>query len=160
MVGEKVHDANPPRHLQPRLNLHCGPAGSGAGAAQPAEPISESGPHWVLDHPGNPIGIGDRERLDGEVGGHELGLTRFDLAGGYEHEPDLAAGVEELEGAVVVVEGCPVGIADGDVLGEGEADGGVLGGEGRELDGGDGDFGVFGFEDGEVDDEDDDDDED
>lgn len=41
-----------------------------------------------------------------------------------------------------------VRVSDGGVEGEGEADGGGVGGERkcRELDGGDGDFRVFGFE--------------
>ncbi|PRQ46150.1 hypothetical protein RchiOBHm_Chr2g0085971 [Rosa chinensis] len=36
------------------------------------------------------------------------------------------------------------GVADDDVLGEGEVDGGVEDRKGGELDGADGDFGVFG----------------
>lgn len=46
-----------------------------------------------------------------------------------------------------------VGVVDGDVLGEGEGDGGVGDGEGGELDGVDGEVWVLGFEEGEVDDE-------
>ncbi|XP_070667404.1 uncharacterized protein [Malus domestica] len=77
----------------------------------------------AFDKP-NLIGIEDRERLGGEGGGHELGLTHFDLAGAYEHEPDLAAGVDKLESAVVVAESGAIRVVDGDVLGEGEVDGG------------------------------------
>lgn len=47
-----------------------------------------------------------------------------------------------------------VGVADGDVLGEGEPDGGVSGGEGGDLDGVDGEIWLFGFDDCEVDNED------
>jgi hypothetical protein len=36
--------------------------------------------------------------------GEGLGLTRVDLSGGDEHETDLGAGIEELEGDVVVGE--------------------------------------------------------
>lgn len=101
-----------------------------------------------------------RERLDGEGGGHVLGPTRVDLPGGDEHEPHPRSGVEELDCAVVVGEGGAIGVLDGDVLSEGEADGVVRDGEGGELDGVDGDLGLFGFEDGEVNDADDDEEED
>lgn len=162
VVSEKVHDPNPTRHLQPGLYLHRGPSTSSA--AEPTEPIPELGRahrNRTLDRPGcSHIRIRNREGLDGESGGHELGLTRFDLAGGYEHEPDLVTGVEQLERAVVVAKRGPVGVPNGDELGEGEVNGGVEDGEGGELDGADGDFGVLGFEDGEVNDEGDDDDED
>lgn len=155
MVSEEVHDPNPTRHLQLRLNLHRG----SAGATQPTVPVPERGPQRVLDQPDSTIRIVNRERLNCKSGGHELGLTRFDLAGGYEHEPDLGSGVKKLKATVEVAESCPVRVPNADVLGKGEVDGGVLDGEGRELDGADGDFGVFGLEDGEVDYEDDDDDE-
>lgn len=98
--------------------------------------------------------------LDGEGGRHVLSPAGVDLAGGDEHETDLGAGVEELEGAVEVGENGAVRVPDGGVLGEGEVDGAVDDGERGELDGADGDFGVLWFENGEVDDEDDDDDED
>lgn len=52
-----------------------------------------------------------------------------------------------------------VGVVDGDVLREREADGGVGEGECGELDGVDGEAGILGLEDGEVDDGGDDDDE-
>lgn len=59
-------------------------------------------------------------------------------------------------------EGGFVWVPNGDVLGESEVNGGgvVRDGEGREVDGVNGDFGVVGFEDSEVNDEDDDDNED
>ena len=160
VVSENVHDPNPTRHLQLGLYLHRGPSTSSA--AEPTEPIPELGrAHQTLDRPGSSnIRIRNREGLDGESGGHVLGLTRFDLAGGYEHEPYLVTGVEQLERAVVVDKRGSIGVPDGDELGEGEVNGGVEDGEGGELDGADGDFGVFGFEDGEVNDEGDDDNED
>ncbi|RXH83025.1 hypothetical protein DVH24_003523 [Malus domestica] len=98
---------------------------SGAGAFQPTQPISESGARWVLDHPRSSIGIGDRERLGSEGDGHELGLTCFDLTGGYEHEPNLAAGVDNLESAVLVAEGGAIRVVDRDVLGEGDSESGL-----------------------------------
>jgi len=58
--------------------------------------------------------------------------------------------VEKLERAVVVREGATVRVADGGVLREGEVDGAVSGGEGRDLDGADGDFGVLRLEQREV----------
>lgn len=95
-------------------------------------------------------GCPKREGLNGEGGSHVLGLTGLDLAGGNEHETHLAAGVKELDGAVVVRENSSVGVVDGDVLRESEADGVVGDGEGGKLDGGDRNLGVFGFKDGEV----------
>lgn len=68
--------------------------------------------------------------------------------------------VEKLERAVVVREGATVRVADGGVLREGEVDGTVSGGEGRDLDGADGDFGILGLEQREVKEEDDDEEED
>ncbi|KAG6397131.1 hypothetical protein SASPL_143295 [Salvia splendens] len=116
-----MQDPNPARHLQRGLHLH--------------------GLRLLLH----------RERLDGEGGSHVLRLPGGDVAGGDEQEAHLAACVEELDGAVVVGEGGAVGVGDGDVLEEGEADGGVGGGEGRESDGVDGEGGGLGFEDCEVD---------
>lgn len=121
-----------PRHRQPRLHLHGG-----------------GGPH--------PINAAeDRERVDGESGGHILSSAGVDVTGGDEHEADLPAGVDELEGAVVVGEGGTVRVSDGGVLGEGEVDGAVREGEGREADGGDGDVRVVRFEESKVKDEKDD----
>lgn len=74
-----------------------------------------------------------------------------DLAGGDDDDADLAAGVDELEGAVVVGEGVAVRVGDGDELEEGEVEGAVGDGELGELDGGDGDLGVLGFEEDEED---------
>lgn len=86
-------------------------------------------------------------------------MATVNPAGWNKNESDGAAGVGELEGAVVVSEGVAVGVSDGDELEEGEVDGAVADGEGRELDGVDGDFGGFGLEYEEVDDNDDGDDE-
>ena len=52
--------------------------------------------------------------------------------------------------------GSSVRVSNGDVLRESEVNGAVRDGEGRELNGVNGDFGVFRFENGEIDDEDDD----
>ncbi len=53
-------------------------------------------------------------------------------------------------------ESCLVWVHNGDVLRESEVNGGGVGdGEGRELDGVNGDFGIVGFENSEVNDEDD-----
>lgn len=59
-----------------------------------------------------------------------------------------------MEGTVIVREGNSIRVLDRNVLGEGEVDGVVGDGEGRELNSVDGDFGVFRFENCEEDDED------
>ncbi|KAF5460542.1 hypothetical protein F2P56_020406, partial [Juglans regia] len=151
VVREEMQDSDPTRHLHPRLDLHGGPDPD----PSPTAAAGERGPQDA-----NRLRSRQREGLDGEGGGHVLGPSGIDLSGGDEHKPDLAAGVEELEGAVVVGEVGPVGVSDGDVLGEGEADGGVREGEGGELDSDNGDLGVVGLEDSEVDDKNDDDDKD
>ncbi|GER26803.1 D111/G-patch domain-containing protein [Striga asiatica] len=154
MVSEEVQDPNPTRHLHHRLNLQTRPD------PEPAEPI-----RYARDDAFGPGGgwsdaAGEGEWLDGECGGHVAGPAGVDFSGGYEHEADLGAGVEEAEGAVVVGEGGAVGVGEGGVLGEGEPDGGVGGGEGRDLDGVDGEDGGLGLEYGEEGDEGDNDDED
>lgn len=93
--------------------------------------------------------------MNGESGGHVLSPPGLNFTGGYKHEPDLVTRVKELNGAVVVRESGAVRVSNGDVLREGEVGGVVGDGEGRELDGVDGDLGVFWFEDGEVNDEED-----
>lgn len=152
MVRKEMQKPNPPRHLHSRLDLHRG------SHSEPTQPVSDDRSDVLRRR--RRCRRGQRERLDGEGGGHVLDPAGVDLAGGDEHEADLAAGVEELERAVVVGELGAVGVLDGDVLGEGEVDGVVGDGEGGELDGVDGDLGVGGLEDGEEDDEDDDGDED
>lgn len=149
VVREQVQDPDPARHLQRGLHLHTRPD------PKSAQPVRHRRPHALRLRRRR-----ERERLHGEGGGHVLSPAGGDFAGGDEHEADLAAGVEQLEGAVVVGEDGAVRVVDGDVLGEGEADGGVVDGEGRELDGVDGEVGVLGLEDGEVDDAGDDDEED
>lgn len=84
-------------------------------------------------------------------------MTSLNLSGRYEHEPDLVAGVDELEGAIVVAKRCSIWVPDGNVLREGEVGGAVGYGEGGELDGVDCDLGLLRLEDGEVDYEGDDD---
>lgn len=138
-----MQNPNPARHLKPRLHLHARPH------PEPAEPIRHGGGAHALGLAWNR----EREGADGECGGHVLCFSSGDLSGGYEHEAHLVAGVEELQRAVVVGENGAVGVVDGDVLGEGEGDGGVGDGEGGELDGVDGEVWVLGFEEGEVDDE-------
>ncbi|KAL2527738.1 Uncharacterized protein Adt_12792 [Abeliophyllum distichum] len=137
-----MQEPDPPQHLQPGFNLHTG------SDPKPVEPLSNS-------RPGNhTLRLVEREgkRLNGESRRHVLSLACVDLSGGDEHEPHLSSCVQELQGAVVVRENCSVGVVDGGVLGEGEVDGAVGGGKGRELDGGDGDFRLFGFENCEVND--------
>nr|GMD99726.1 UDP-glucose 4-epimerase GEPI48-like [Ipomoea batatas] len=135
VVGKKVEHPDPTRHFQSRLDLQLGPD------PEPAESISNRGAN------GERLpSSGKRERLNGKRGGHILGLAGADLSGGDEHEADLGAGVEELKGAVVVGEDGAVRVLDGDVLGEGEIDGGIGGGESGELDGVDGDEGLWGKE--------------
>ncbi|KAB1226829.1 hypothetical protein CJ030_MR1G007506 [Morella rubra] len=157
-MGEEVQDPDPTSHLHPGLDLHGGP--DSESTPTPTANTTCTYDVWVRGpYDAHRLGSRQEEGLNGEGGSHVLGAARVDPAGRDEHEPDLAAGVEELEGAVVVGEGGPVGVADGDVLGEGEVDGAVGDGEGGELDGVDRDLGVVGLEDGEIDDEDDDDDE-
>lgn len=144
-----MQDPNPTRHLHLRLYLHCRP--------DPIPTATLYGSHCAHRLWGH-----QRERLNSKSGRHVLGPTRVDGTGGYEHEPDPGTRIEELECAVVVSEGGFVWVPNGDVLGESEVNGGgvVRDGEGREVDGVNGDFGVVGFEDSEVNDEDDDDNED
>ncbi|KAK3003397.1 hypothetical protein RJ639_019392, partial [Escallonia herrerae] len=142
MVGKEVQHPDPARHVHPRLDLH------GGSDPSPAKPVGHSRPHILR--------LGDREgeRLDGERGGHVLGPAGVDLSGWDEHEAHLAAGVQQLQRAVVVGEHGPVGVLDGGVLGEGEVHGAVGDGEGGELDGRYGDLGVLRFEQGEKYDDD------
>lgn len=142
MVRKEMQNPNPTRHLQPRLHLHTRPD------SEPTEPIRHSGP-YAFGLPWN----WKREGLNGKCGGHVLRPAGGDLSGGYEHETHLAAGVEELQRTIVVCENGAVRVVDGDVLGEGEANGGVVDGEGGDLDGVDGEIGVLWLENGEVDNE-------
>lgn len=152
VVREEMQNPHPPRHLHPRLDLHRGPH------PKPVRAVRENNRAHILRRRPRRV---QRKGLDGEGGGHVLGPAGPDLPGRDEHEAHLAAGVQQLERAVVVGEGGPVGVLDGDVLGEGEVDGGAVGdGEGGELDGVDGDLGLGGLEDGEEHDEDHNDDED
>jgi len=139
VVAEKVQHSHAPSHFYFRLHLHRGPHIAG--------PI-----HCRAQAQG--------EGLHGERGGHVLSPAGGDLAGGDEHESDLRAVVEKLERAVVVGEGAAVRVADGGVLREREVDGAVSGGEGRDLDSADADFGVLRLEQREVNEEDDDEEED
>lgn len=150
-MGEEVQHFDTPRHLQLGLDFHSG--------LNP-KPIVEAHSVAVGQCGAHPGRHREGEGLDGEGGCHVLRPASVDLAGGDEHEADLAAGVDELEGAVVVRECGAVRVSNGGVLGESEVDGAVSDGEGGELDGVDGDFGVLGFEDGVVYNEDNDDDED
>lgn len=117
MMRKDMQNPNPTRHLQPRLHLHRRPH------PESVQPVGHRRPHILR------LGHRHRKRLDGEGRRHVLGPAGADLAGGDEHEPYLAAGVEELESAVVVGEDGAVRVCDGDVLGEGEVNGGV--GEGK-----------------------------
>lgn len=85
-MSEEVQHPHSPRHRHPRLHLHGGP------------------------HPTN--APEDRERVDGESGGHIPSSAGVDVTGGNEHEADLSAGVDELEGAVVVGEDGAVRVSD------------------------------------------------
>lgn len=86
-------------------------------------------------------------------------MTSFNLSGRYEHEPDLAARVDELKGAIVVAKSGFIGVPNGNILRESEVGGAVGYGEGGKLDGVDSDPGFLGLEDGEIDNKRDDDDE-
>lgn len=79
-----------------------------------------------------------------------MSLTRLDLPGRYEHEPDLRSGVKELNSAVVVRKSGSVRVFNGDVLRECEADGVVADGKRRELDGINVNLRVFRFKNGEI----------
>jgi len=81
----------------------------------------------------------DGECGDGEAGGHVLRAAAVDLASRDVHGADLAAGVGDVEGAVVVRERGPVGVAHGGQLLEGEGHGAVGHGEGGQLHGRHGD---------------------
>ncbi|KAK2966526.1 hypothetical protein RJ640_019055, partial [Escallonia rubra] len=142
MVGKEVQHPDPARHVHPRLDLH------GGSDPSPAKPVGHSRPHILR------LGDRHREGLDGERGRHVLGPAGVDLSGGDEHEAHLAAGVQQLQRAVVVGEHGPVGVLDGGVLGEGEVHGAVGDGEGGELDCRHGDLGVLRLEQGEEHDED------
>lgn len=126
-MGEKMQYPNPTAHVHPRLNLHRG-SDPKAVIRQPSSrkaARSDRGPHQGA-------GSGsrrNRERLDGKSGGHVLGLTRSDLAGWNEHEAHLGAGVDELNGAVVVRKGGLVRVFNGDVLRKREINGVVGDGE-------------------------------
>ena len=143
-MAEKVQHPHAPRHRNPRLHLHRG--------LHPVNSTTGGGSHRRR-------GRRQGERLDGEGGGHVLCPAGVDGAGGDEHEADLLAGVDELQGAVVVGERGAVRVPDGGVLGEREVDGAVWDGEGREPDGADGDLGVLRPEEYEVNDENGDEDE-
>jgi len=126
VVTEKVQHPHAPSHFYFRLHFHRGPHIAGSIHRRGAQAQGEG--------------------LDGERGGHVLSPAGGDLASGDEHEADLCAVVEKLERAIVVGEGATVRVADGGVLREGEVGGAVGGGEGRDLDGADGDFGALGLE--------------
>ncbi|KAK4260633.1 hypothetical protein QN277_003725 [Acacia crassicarpa] len=135
-MAEQVQYFDPTRHLHPGLDLHGG-----------------SDPYFTEPTGGGGGGVGQGKRLNGESGGHAFGTSGVDVAGGYKHETDLAAGVEKLKRAIIVREEGSVGVSDGGVLGEGETDGAVRDGEGGKLDSADGDLGVLRLEDCEVNDE-------
>lgn len=150
-MGEEVQHPHAPRHLQLWLDLQ--------GGLHP-QPIVETDAVTIGKRGSHARRRRQRERLNGEGGGHVLCPSGVDLTGGDEHEPDLAAGVEELEGTVVVRERGAVRVPHGGVLGKREVDGAVCDREWRKLDGADGDLGVLRLKHRVVDYEDDDDDED
>lgn len=128
-MAEEIQHPNPTRHFHLRLDLQArsDPVPI-TGRPNTGESTTE-----IRFHQGTRFrrrrGIREREGLNGESGGHVLRLTRFDLAGGYEHKPDLRTRVNQLNRAVVVGESGLVGVLDGDVLREGEVDGVVRDGE-------------------------------
>ena len=138
-MGEEVQHFDTPRHLQLGLDFHSG--------LNP-KPIVEAHSVAVGQCGAHPGRHREGEGLDGEGGCHVLRPASVDLAGGDEHEADLAAGVDEPEGAVVVGERGTVRVSNGGGLGGSEVDGAVSDGEGGDLDGVDRDFGVLGFKDG------------
>lgn len=65
--------------------------------------------------------------MDIQLGGHSLGLPCFDLSGGDEDDADRAAEIGELDGAAVLAEHVAVGVGDGDLLDQVQAEGAVRG---------------------------------
>lgn len=116
MVTEEMQNPHAPRHFQLRFNLH-----------RRLNPQPEIKPYTVsVRKCGTHIRRRrQRKRLNRESCGHILCPSGVDLAGGNEHEPDLATGIEELKGAVVVRESSAVRVSNGGVLGESEINGAV-----------------------------------